>query len=127
LVNQDISSQLHLMTLGIGAAGIAVYMPPGGLSDKPYATLMGAPVIETEFNATLGTQGDILLVDLSHYVTASKGNMDAQTSMHLYFDTAEQAFRMTFRIDGQSWWAAPLTPYKGTATQSMVVALDTRA
>mgnify|MGYP002134897071 CR=1 FL=1 len=53
--------RLELVTLGIGTAGVVTYMPPGGLSGKPYATLMGAPIIETEWNATLGTVGDIIL------------------------------------------------------------------
>lgn len=128
LVNQDTEPQLYTMTLGIGTAGIATYMPPGGLSGKPYATILGAPVIATEFNATLGTVGDIILVDMSHYVTINKGGPNAQTSMHLYFDTDEAAFRVSFRISGASWWSAPLTPFKGTSnTQSHIVALATRS
>jgi HK97 family phage major capsid protein len=125
-INQDVTPQLFLMTLGIGTAGIAVYMPPGGLSGKPYATLLGLPVIEIEQCESLGTEGDIVLVDLSHYVTISKGNMDAQTSAHFYFDTDQQAFRVTYRLDGQPWWHSAVTPYKGTNTQSMVVTLATR-
>lgn len=128
LINQDISSQLYLMTLGIGTAGVTTYMPPGGLSGKPYATLMGAPVIEVEYASTLGTKGDIALVDLSQYITLTKSQgMQTQTSMHLYFATDQQAFRTTFRVAGQPWWPAPLTPYKGTATQSPFVFLDTRS
>src|SRR5207248_5113274 len=32
-VNQDVLQSLYTLTLGIGTAGIATYMPPGGLSD----------------------------------------------------------------------------------------------
>lgn len=128
LVNQDISSQLYLMTLGIGTAGVTTFMPPGGLSGKPYATIMGAPVIEVEYASTLGTKGDIALVDLSQYLTLTKSQgMQTQTSMHLYFASDQQAFRTTFRVSGQPWWPAPLTPFQGTATQSPFVFLDTRA
>ncbi len=122
-VNQDTSPDFMLMTLGIGTAGIATYMPPGGLSGKPYATLLGAPVVEIEWCSTLGTSGDIILADMSQMVSASKGSMDTQNSMHFYFDTDQQAFRTTFRIDAQPWWATALTPYKGTATQSPFVVL----
>jgi hypothetical protein len=41
LHNQDIEPQLFTMTLGIGAAGVVTYMPPGGMSGAPYGTLMG--------------------------------------------------------------------------------------
>jgi HK97 family phage major capsid protein len=105
---------------------MATFMPPGGLSGKPYATLLGAPIIETEWNSTLGTVGDILLVDLSQYCTITKGGMENMSSMHLYFDSDQQAFRVTYRIDGQPWFASALTPYQGTNTQSSFVALATR-
>ncbi len=126
LVNQDVGSQLHLLTLGIGTAGVVTYMPPGGLSDKPYATLMGAPVLETEWNSTLGTVGDLILVDLSQYVTVSNGGAESMSSMHVYFTTDQQAVRTTMRIDGSAWQADALTPFQGTATQSPIVLLETR-
>jgi HK97 family phage major capsid protein len=123
-VNQDTSPDLYKMSLGIGAAGVSAYMPPGGLSGKPYSTLMGAPVIEIEWCDTLGTSGDIILADMSQMVSISKGGMETQSSMHLYFDSDQQAFRTTFRLDAQPWWATALTPYKGTATQSPFVILS---
>lgn len=125
-INQDTNPQLQLMTLGIGTAGVVTYMPPGGLSGKPYATLFGAPVIETEWNATLGTVGDIILADMGQVVSISKEVETAQ-SVHLYFDTDQTAFRSTFRVDAQPWQATALTPFKGTATQSALVTLATRA
>jgi hypothetical protein len=30
-------------------------------------------------------------------------------------------------MDGKPWWNSPVTPYKGSATQSCVVTLATRA
>lgn len=124
-VNQDTSPDFMLMTLGIGTAGIATYMPPGGLSGRPYATLLGAPVVELEWCSTKGTVGDIILADMSQMVSVSKGNMETMNSMHLYFDSDQQAFRTTFRLDAQPWWASPLTPFKGTNTQSPFVTLAT--
>ena len=125
LTNQDTSPQLNLMTLGIGTAGIAVYLPPGGLSASPYATLMGAPVMEIEFASTLGTVGDIALVDLSQVVSISQG-MQSMTSLHVYFTTDEQAFRTSFRMDAAPWQASALTPFQGTNTQSPIVLLASR-
>lgn len=126
LYNQDIEPQLFLMTLGIGTAGVVTYMPPGGLSGNQYATLMGRPMFPIEQASTLGDEGDLILVDLSQYVTIGKGGMSQAQSMHFYFDTDQQAFRVTLRMDGQPWWSAALTPYKGTNTQSWCVTLEAR-
>lgn len=126
--NQDIGPQLHLMTLGIGTAGVVVYMPPGGLSANPYATLQGRPMLATEFNATLGTQGDLIKADLGQVLSISKGGIMSAASIHVEFLTDQTALRFIMRLNAQPWESAPITPYKGTAnTQSNFVTLDTRA
>lgn len=127
LINQDVEPQLHLMTVGTGGSQLAAYLPPGGLSAKPYATLLGRPVLPVEWCATLGTAGDIILADLRHYVTIGKGLVESALSLHLRFDYDESTFRFIFRVDGQPWWASALTPYKGSNTQSCFVTLATRA
>ncbi len=126
-INQDIEPQLFSLNQAIGTGGFPVYLPPGGLSGAPYATLMGRPVIATEFNATLGDQGDIILADLGQYVTISKGGIAQAQSMHVEFLTDQTALRFIMRVDGQTWENSPITPYKGTATQSSFVTLDARA
>lgn len=127
LYNQDCEHQFYGMKLDIGTGGAPVYMPPGGLSESPYATLMGRPMIPIEFAQTLGTAGDIMLADFSQYATITKGAPDTQMSMHLRFDYAEMAYRTIFRIDGDCWWSAALTPFKGSNTLSPFVKLATRA
>jgi HK97 family phage major capsid protein len=127
LINQDVEPQLYTMTLGVGTGGVVTYMPPGGLSGAPYATLLGRPVMTTEFNPTLGDAGDIILADLGAMCSLTKGGgMQNATSVHFYFDTDQQAFRVTYRLDAQPWWATALTPFKGTATQSPFVTLAAR-
>lgn len=125
LINQDVLPQLYLLTLGIGTAGVTTFMPPGGLSGAPYSTLMGAPIMEVEFASTLGTVGDIALVDLSQIVSITQG-MQSMSSMHVYFVTDEQAFKTTYRMDAAPWQASALTPFQGTNTQSPIVLLATR-
>lgn len=126
-INTDVTRVLPAMSLGIGTAGVATYMPPGGLSDAPYGTLLGRPIVETEFNSTLGTVGDVLLADMSQYLTLSKGAADSQSSMHLRFDYDEMAYRVILRIDGQPWWNSALTPFQGSNTLSPFVLLETRS
>lgn len=127
LIHQDVEPQLHAMTIGSGGADLVAYLPPGGLSARPYATLMGRPVVPVEWCATLGTVGDLVLADLRHYVTVTRGMVESMMSIHLRFDYDESVFRIIFRLDGAPWWTAPLTPYKGSTTQSCFVTLATRA
>ena len=125
-INQDILPQLNAMNQSVGTGGQLVYLPPGGLSATPFATLYGREVVWTEYSATLGTVGDIVLADLSQYMLVDKNGVQAATSMHVAFLTDEQVFRITYRVDGKPMWSVPLTPFKGTNTKSPFVALATR-
>lgn len=128
LVDPSVGAALPKMTVGTAGSQMVTYMPPGGLSAAPYATLMGRPVIETEFCQDLGTVGDIILWDPTTYLTAMKQGVQAATSMHVYFLTSEQAYRFTQRIDGKSWWTSALTPRNGSSnTLTNIVVLATRA
>ena len=126
LMNQDVEPQLQTLNGQVGSAGDLVYMPPGGLSQAPYATLKGRPIINVEYAQTLGTTGDIVLVDCSQIAVADKNGIQAASSMHVAFNTDEQVFRFTYRVDGKPLWAAPLTPKNGSNTFSPFIALATR-
>ena len=126
LINQDIEPQLNALNQSVGTGGQLVFLPPGGLSAAPYASLYGRPVVATEYNSALGSVGDIMLADLSQYTIVDKNGIQAATSMHVAFDTDEMRFRITYRVDGKPMWAAPLTPFKGTLTKSPFVALAAR-
>lgn len=126
LVNQDVEPFLQLMSMGTGGAAGMTYMPAGGLSGVPYATLIGKPVIAIEQCATCGTPTDIMLVDLSQYVLADKGGMQGASSIHVRFVNDESVFRFVYRVDGQPVWSAALTPAQGSNTVSPFVALATR-
>lgn len=125
-INQDCEPQLNQMGQVVGTSGLPVYVPAGGLSAAPYATLYGRPVVITEYNAALGTPGDILLSDLSQYTKVDKGGVQAATSMHVAFLTDENVFRVTYRVDGKPMWTTAITPYKGTLTKSPFLALAQR-
>ena len=126
-VNQDTSPQLARLNRAVGTGGELVYSPPGGISQAPFASLKGVPVIETEYSATLGTVGDIVLADLGEYQVIDKGGIESASSIHVRFVYDESVFRFVYRIDGEPKWNAPLTPFKGTNTVSPFVTLATRA
>lgn len=129
LVNQDTLPQLWALTLGSGAAVVLLYRPPGvdGPNVGPAGSLIGRPVIPVEYCATLGTKGDILLVDLGEYMMIEKGGIKQASSMHVRFIYDEMTFRLTWRIDGQPMRRLAVTPKNGTATLSPYIALDERA
>lgn len=127
LINQDCEPALDSMSIPVGTGGLPVYLPAGGLSDDRLARLKGAPVLPTEFNPTLGTVGDILLVDLSQYLLVDKGGPQSDSSMHVRFINNEMTYRFLYRVDGRPLWNTSLTPAKGSATLSPFVSLATRA
>lgn len=127
-INQDVEPQLNKLQAIIGTGGVPVYLPPGGLSASPFASLMGRPVIPVEYAKTLGTEGDILLADWSMYKGIRKGEgVDVNSSIHVRFLEGETAFRAIYRVDGQPKWREALTPANGTNTLSPFVTLATRA
>lgn len=125
-INQDCEPQLNQLNQAVGLGGQLVYMPPGGLSGAPYATLYGRPLVTTEYNSALGAPGDILLADLSQYTLIDKGGVQAATSMHVAFLTDQMVFRITYRVDGKPMWTTALTPFKGSTPKSPFVALAQR-
>lgn len=128
LVNQDVEPQLQLLTMPGTNPSMPVYVPPGGFSQAPYATLLGRPIIPVEACAALGTEGDIILTDFSQYLSVLKtGGMRTDTSIHLFFDTGHTAMRFEMRVGGQPYWDAPLARKNGSNTLSPIVTLATRS
>ena len=129
LVNPDVESQLMQMQFPGTGTAVPVYLPPGGLSASPYATLLGRPVIPNEANPALGDSGDIILGDLSSYLTVVKGGGVRQdVSIHLFFDYDVTAFRFVLRVGGQPWWNSAITAAQaGSNTRGFFVTLATRS
>ena len=121
-INQELEPYLYTLKIG----DTAVYVPAGGLSEKPYGTLFGRPVIPLEQCSAAGEVGDIILADISQYLLIDKGGIKAASSVHVRFLYDENVFRFIYRVDGQPIWNKPLTPYKGSATVSPFVTLAKR-
>jgi HK97 family phage major capsid protein len=124
-VNTDTNVQLDQLSIPVAMGALEPrfvnYNASGAM------TIKGRPVIETEFNPTLGTVGDVLLADMNEYLFWQKAGVDAATSIHVQFLTDQTVFRFVMRCDGTPSVSTPLTPYKGSATLSPFVALATRA
>ena len=139
LINVDVQQQLFGLSQPVGTGGIPVYLPPGsgiwgsaggaplvGVDDVSNGMLFGRPVITIEQASTLGTVGDIMLVDLNQYLWMDKGDMQTASSAHVRFLTDEMTYRWIYRCDGQSWWKTPILPFSGTNTLSPWIVLASR-
>jgi HK97 family phage major capsid protein len=124
LINQDIEPSLAGMAFQAtgassalpGTSAVPAYLPAGGLSTSPYATLKGRPVVPIEACSAIGDLGDIIFVDLSQYWALTKaGGIQTDTSIHLYFDQALTAFRFIFRVNGQPAWSSTITRQNGSS------------
>ena len=134
LINQDVVPQIMKLgfvvtsassTTGVGAG--ALYLPPNGLANtSTYGSLLGRPIIVTEACATLGTAGDVILADLSKYLSVVKGAIKTDTSIHLWFDQNVMAFRFVMRMNGQPWLSSAIARKNGSNTLSHFITLETR-
>lgn len=129
MMNADVEPALDALSTVV--TNVAGSENVGGYANKVFdaerRTLKGRPIVVSEYCETLGTAGDLVLVDWSHYLTGTRGGVESAASMHVRFEYAEMAFRFLFEVDGQSWINSPITPFKGSQTQSTIVALATRS
>lgn len=125
LVNVDTTPTLDELSIPAGTGALEPRFVR--YNDQGLMTIKGRPVIPVEYAETVGTVGDIALVDLSRYRLIRKGGIEQASSMHVYFSTGEQAFRAFYRVDGKPVPKAAITPFKGSATLSPFVVLANRA
>ncbi len=123
VMNQDVLPQLLNLTLG----NQPVYLPPNGISDAPFGTLLGRPIILSQHCKSLGDLGDVLFADMQQYLALTKSApLQASSSVHLWFDYDLTAFRFTFRLAGQPWLSSPVTGAYSSAALSPFVTLEAR-
>jgi HK97 family phage major capsid protein len=86
LINQDVVPFILKLGFdvtkadGTAAGAGAIYLPPNGLANSgPYGSLLGRPIVVTEACATVGTEGDVILADLSKYLSVIKAGGCART------------------------------------------------
>lgn len=126
-MNQEVWSQLPLMTLPVGLGGTAVFIPPNGAADAPFGRLLGLPIKVSEHCEAPGTKGDVVLANMSQYGRLQQGEMREDSSIHVNFLYDKTMFRFIEQIDGAPLWNTSLTPYKGSKKLSPFVDLADRS
>lgn len=128
VVTPDALVEVFSMALPVGTGGSAVMIAPGAGNAAPQMTLLGRPLIfSRKAPATLGTAGDINLVDFSYYGIGDRQDVRVDTSEHTRFLQDDTVFKVIERVDGQPLLLSALTPENGGSTLSAFINLETRA
>lgn len=128
IMNSDVETQLNTLSFRDGlTTPVPIYIPPGGISGSPFGTLLGRPVITSEASPAIGDVGDILLADMSQYLSVVKGGGIRQdVSIHLWFDYDVTAFRFVLRVGGQPWWNSAIARTGNQSSRGFFVTLGAR-
>lgn len=125
LANRDTLPQIGMLKIGNEPSWTGQNK---GLTEAPSGLLVGDPIRFTEHAQTLGTTGDVQLINFAGYAAFIRsGGTRYDSSIHLYFDYDITAFRWVMRVGGQPLLKAPVSPFKGSATKSHFVYLATRS
>jgi HK97 family phage major capsid protein len=116
IVNQDTLPQLYSMTL----ANAGLVQAFDGRS------LLGIPVVVSSKAQPVGTEGDVILADLSKFIVGLRSEIQIESSAHFAFDSHEVAFRLVLRLDSADSMTKPLTPRYSSSTLGWCVTLATR-
>jgi HK97 family phage major capsid protein len=125
LIHPDCNYQLEQMVKVVGMGGAPIYQM-ATLPDS-VDTLRGRRVLESDQCQTLGTKGDIMLVNPKEYALIYKGGIQADSSIHVGFLTAENCFRVIFRCNGFPKNRSALTIKNSSNTRASISSLDTRS
>lgn len=124
LAHPDAHEQFDFLEFPVGTGGVPVYLP--ATQQGSIDTLRGKPIVESDHCSALGDQGDLNFVDLKQYMLAYKGGVDAATSIHVQFLTAENCFRFIFRANGMPKVNKKLTIKNSSKQRSPFVTLAAR-
>ena len=125
LAHPDAHEQFDFLEFPVGTGGVPVYLP--ATQTGSIDTLRGKAIAESDHCAALGSKGDINFVDLNQYMMAYKGGVDAATSIHVQFLTAENCFRFIFRANGMPKRNSTLTIKNSSNVRSPFITLAARA
>lgn len=87
--------------------------------------IFGREVLFSPCMPTVGSENDIILVDLSQYAVGLRKELSIDKSIHVGFQQDLDTWRIICRFDGMPTWSSAVTPDNGP-TQSWCVGLEAR-
>jgi len=90
----------------------------------PTPTLMGIPIFFNEISPTLGTQGDLRLINLDYYMRKPGMGATVKSDMGILgFKKGEETLKVSYYDDAKPWITSVLTLQDGTNTVSPFIEL----
>jgi HK97 family phage major capsid protein len=124
-IPQLMALDYHESAAALGSALISDSRYMAFKEDSGRFSLFGIPMYFTEKCPTLGTEGDIILVDPTQIAFGQRAEITVQASSHAGFASDSTYFRCITRCDAMPMWAKEFTPQAGS-TLSWAVTLATR-
>jgi HK97 family phage major capsid protein len=124
LMHPDCHEQLDFLQFPVGTGGVPVYLQAA--QEGAVDLLKGKPVIDSDHCSAIGDLGDFNFVNLKDYFLIYKGGVQADTSMHVAFLTAQNCFRFIFRANGMPKRSSALTIKNSSNERSTFVTLEAR-
>jgi HK97 family phage major capsid protein len=113
------------LVMPIGTGGVPLWQVSA--RDGEPDRILGRPVVLTEYCATVGDVGDLILANWSEYLEGTYEALNSAESIHVRFVNHERTFKFWLRNCGKCWWRSALTPKKSAKTLSPFVTLAARA
>lgn len=115
IAHPSVLPQLAQMTQNSGNSAPLVWLANGPVaggggsaSATPPGTILGRPLIFSGFCPQLGTEGDLVFIDPTHYLVGDRESLRIDASSHAAFESDEIAWRFVQRVDGQVWLAGTI-------------------
>lgn len=124
--NQELLPYL-INTVTSTTGTVPLFLTAGGLTGKPFDTILGRPAFASELCEAVGTVGDIMLIVPSEYHMIGSASAEFAESIHVRFLYGENTLRFTTRTDGAPVWTSAVTRFKGSGSLSPFVTLAVRS
>jgi HK97 family phage major capsid protein len=93
------------------------------ITGKPRWQILGYDVVVSEKLLSLNTPGDILLMDMAHYLIGDRQQLEIAFSDHVAFLSNQSVWRFVQRVAGQPWLRDKVTLADASSTLAPFVAL----
>jgi len=81
-------------------------------------TILGYPVLINERSPALGSEGDLILADLSYYLIKDGSGPFFSVSEHVRFTSDQTCFKIVWNVDGAAWLTQAL-PLEGATSNTV--------
>ena len=126
-MHPDVAAELPEMYLSGAHTDKFIYMPENGISVQGYDRLFGREILESDYCSALGDKGDVLYWNPFEYLEIYKGGIETAMSIHVAFDTAQQAFRAITYVNGMCKYDQGISLVNSNTKRASYVTLADRA